>query len=71
MTPKTKAKTIINNFYNLRGMDWDMATNCAMIAVDEIIKSGPSFPYDIQFDSMPHFRSLKYWQEVKSEIEKL
>lgn len=25
MTPKEKAKTLINNFYNLRGFDWDKA----------------------------------------------
>jgi|688.fasta_scaffold2632754_2 hypothetical protein len=49
----------------------ELAKRSALIAVDEIIKSGPSFPYDIQFDSMPHFRSLKYWEEVKQEIEKL
>ena len=78
MTPKEKAEELILKFapysednVNIYISKMILAKSCALIAVDEIIKSGPSFPYDIQFDSMPHFRSLKYWQEVKQEIEKL
>lgn len=78
MKPITKAKELFKKYS--KGRDehgWALcefdscARICALIAVDEIIKSGPSYPYDIQFDSMPHFRSLKYWKEVKQEIEKL
>jgi hypothetical protein len=69
MTPKTKAKTIINNFYNLRGMDWDMATNCALIAVDELIES--HLLLTTTHDVKPSIRCKRYWQEVKQEIEKL
>lgn len=82
MEPKEKAKELRDN-YIFTSLDSNddyetlklkiliHAKRCALIAVDEIIKSGPSYPYDIQFDSMPHFRSLKYWQEVKQEIERL
>jgi hypothetical protein len=69
MTSKEKAKTLINNFYNLRGMDWDMSINCSLIAVDEILKSVPKHP-SISI-TMPHFEATVYWEEVKIEIEKL
>ena len=77
MEPKEKAKELYNKMYETGFkpksvlIRIEQAKECALIAVDEIIKSGPSYPYDIQFDSMPHFRSLKYWQEVKQEIERL
>ena len=73
MEPKEKAEELIHKYIlnTPVGFHFDDAKRCALIAVDEIIKSGPSYPYDIQFDSMPHFRSLKYWQEVKQEIERL
>lgn len=79
MTPKEKAIELVESFMNIKQQklaDYSIiyhptAKQCALIAVNEIIQSGPSYPYDIQFDSMPHFRSLKYWNEVKQEIEKL
>lgn len=67
MTPKEKAKTLINNFYNLRGFDWDMALNCSLIAVDEMLNE---YPNQCPKDSYEYKRHL-YWLEVKSEIEKL
>lgn len=73
MTPKEKAEELVNKFFykTQLGIYVDDSKKLALIAVDEIIKSKPSFPYDIQFDAMPHFRSLKYWQEVRNEIENL
>jgi hypothetical protein len=69
MEAKEKAKTLINNFYNLRGMDWDMSISCSLIAVDEILKSVPKQP-SISI-TMPHFEATVYWEEVKQEINKL
>jgi len=71
MKAKDKAIELIEKFNLDTGLMSTERKQCAVIAVDEIIQSGPSYPYDIQFDSMPHFRSLKYWQEVKQEIERL
>ena len=67
LTPKEKAKTLINNFYNLRGFDWDMALNCSLIVVDEMLNE---YPNQCPKDSYEYERRL-YWLEVKQEIEKL
>lgn len=58
--------------------NWKQAKQCALIAVDEIISSRKD---DSQFDDTlwaggsdmytMHPMYLKYWQEVKQEIEKL
>ena len=65
MTPKEKANDLFDK------MHWSMphpsTTNaetyiiskmCAIVAVDEIIKTNP-------------YKARNYWQEVKQEIEKL
>ena len=58
MTPKEKAEELFDNFFNLYPNQdaYFIAKQCALIAVDEIIKV------------LPH---PDYWQEVKQEIEKL
>jgi hypothetical protein len=62
MTPKEKAEEIIQDFYNVRaisveyGMEYQMAKQCAIIAVDEIIKSNPC-------------EEAIYWLDVKREIK--
>ena len=65
MTPKEKALDLVSDFYAISscdinyGMDWQMARQCGLMTVDEILST------DIF--------SIKeaYWQEVKQEIEKL
>ena len=51
----------------------DLAKQCALIAVDEIINSSPSLP--ILGDSGSYGEDIElskiYWIEVKQEIEKL
>jgi hypothetical protein len=68
MTPKEKAKELVNKFYvilmkknypNVAQMD--VAKECALIAVDEILE-----PFRKVLPS-----SRNYWEEVKQEIEKL
>lgn len=66
MTPKEKAKELVNKFYNCRVLDFDAAKQCALIAVDEIIISMPMIPAFIDDDN-----GVNYWQEVRQEIEKL
>lgn len=55
MTPKEKAKKLINIFYDCRVIDYEAAKQCAKVAVDEMIRDG----------------GTGYWYEVKQEIEKL
>ena len=72
-TPKDKAEEIVDKMmyeimYNcqptLSGM---VAKQCALIAVDYIITSNPhSNPLNTDV-----YSTMDYWQEVKSEIEKL
>jgi hypothetical protein len=67
MTPKEKAKELVDKFMNSDNMIFliEGAKECALIAVDEILES--------------HYKLLsgvktsiyKYWQEVKNEIELL
>jgi hypothetical protein len=63
MTPKEKAKELFNKMYFIDDpmgnypMCFETAKQCALIAVDEIIK-------EVVLSSM-------YWQEVKQEIQAL
>lgn len=59
MTPKEKAKELIHK-YSCRVSDEFSIKQCALIAVDEIIKQ-----------SMDNEYSEKYWQQVKTEINNL
>jgi hypothetical protein len=65
MTPKEKAKDLLCNFYAIQsdeynyGINWKMAKQCALIAVNEIL------------GYMGADRGYAFWQEVKQEIEKL
>ena len=89
MTPKEKAMELLENYkkqvsmsvkdYSLvcKVLDNDMAKQCALIAVDEIMKA----PHENQYielipsdaDDTDWFwdKFGEYWKEVKQEIEKL
>ena len=69
MTPKEKAEELVNKFIQTNGNAF-FAKECALIAVDEILKSTPHCPSK-PLDIMPHFSADKYWKQVKQEIEKL
>ena len=59
MTPKEKANELFNKMYDYT-LDNSDAKQCALIAVDEIIKElDECFIYSM------------FWKEVKTEIEKL
>ena len=61
MTLKEKAKELVDKFWyvepeeSCNGMEYQMAQQCALIAVNELIKETGS----------------KYWYDFKQEIEKL
>jgi hypothetical protein len=75
MTPQEKAKELIDNFMDLseeqeydtpRYMTKEMAIQCALIAVNEIINSEKFIWGGYNRDEY-----RRYFQEVKIEIEKL
>jgi hypothetical protein len=68
MTPKEKAEELLRKYWNSKfNMHIDIARECALIAVDEIILSNPhSNPFNTDV-----YSTMEYWQEVKQEIEKL
>jgi len=65
MTPKEKAEQLVHKFWHIEplescdGMEYKMALDCALIAVDELI-------YETQFE-VPNIRQ-RYWKDVKLEI---
>lgn len=69
MTPQDKANELIDKFIPMT-KDWDeengylinegKAIDCALIAVDECIKTAAYMP-----------ETLHFWNQVKQEIEKL
>ena len=63
MTPKEKAEELLNKFNNPDRTNYPYVHNaqqCALIAVDEILQQ-------ILWDK----GAVKYWNEVKQEIEAL
>jgi hypothetical protein len=62
MTPKEKAEELVCEFYDLPIMH-ATAKECALIAVDEIIKAMDNVMLPNPFK--------QYWNKVKQEIEKL
>lgn len=77
LTPKEKAKELIGNFGSLESTTYHdgypettsiesiyLSKQCALIAVDEIIKHSPNKPVD-------EIDPIGYFMKVKQEIEKL
>lgn len=68
MTPKEKATALVDKYYEddlmWEDLSYIQAKKCALIAVEEIINdTDASSPFETQ--------RLIFWNEVKSEIEKL
>jgi hypothetical protein len=80
MTPKEKAKDLVDNMYNTEHcgiehfpnkrycdcteMNLYQAKQCALIAVDEILNT---IEYSSQADELS---KISYWEKVKNEINK-
>ena len=71
MTPREKAEELFNKFFNKFPLrvtkkeiddDFEFSRECTLIAVEEIQN---------QLVINCKFYDVKYWQEVKTEIEKL
>ena len=63
MTPKEKAKELINKYLQVYDGRVIQAKQCALLAVDEIL--------EIFEDTNGCYYRLEYWQEVKQELENL
>ena len=71
MTPKEKAKELVYKYFNLTDhMQFDEAKECALIAVDEILKSGIEIDYYFDKSIGYYLSYLEYYAEVKQEIKK-
>lgn len=83
MTPREKAEELVFKFDDTMEFSTPQrfAKECALIAVDEIINSRPLEPNDADWDDCgathkywydsQKEEALKFWQEVKQELEKL
>jgi hypothetical protein len=84
MTPKEKAEDLYQKFLRYapaeEEFEHEHTKQSALIAVDEIIKSEPSYPSDVDWDDCggthkyyyeaQREEAIAYWLEVKKEIEK-
>ena len=81
MTPKEKAKELVDKFYDTTPNEafideplvlstpyssWGQAKQCALIAVDELINTASPV-----YDSFWPMNTKDYWQEVKQEIKNI
>ena len=76
MAPKEKAEELVERYsifaWNENLFDSDIAKKCALMVVDDIIKSNMLLDED-DFSSnfIDDFKTVKDWQKVKAEIESL
>ena len=70
MTPQQKALELVDKFTQTYGNAF-FAKECALIAVDEILKTLPQSEYLEDRLEVVENRELIYWKQVKQEIEKL
>ena len=73
MTPKEKAEELFDKMSTNNGDEYHhctyyVAKQCALVAVDEILKLENNNGY--YFDGT-NVTSISFWQEVKQEIENL
>lgn len=79
MTPKEKAKEIFDKMYYIDDpmgnypMCFDTAKQCALIAVDEMLKVTPKYSTNNlgSTEVRIYNYTYKYWEQVKQEIEAL
>ena len=72
MTPKDKAKELVDKMWNIDerygSIGFHEAKQCALVAVDEILNFDLKAKNESQF--IIERRIEDYWEEVKQEIEK-
>jgi hypothetical protein len=70
MTPKDKAEELVEKFSFTNDYS-TFSKQCAIIAVDEILKSNPCCEDSDRGGNFQWASNEYYWQEVKREIELL
>jgi hypothetical protein len=66
MTPQEKAKQLIDKFTVVGLQQRNEGIQCALICVEELLLCS------LDYDKAPNWASqVRYWQDVKKEIEKL
>lgn len=83
MTAKKKAKELFDKFENFSDdvphCNWNRNTKyCVLIAIDEILKEinniedqrGASFRHSEEI-TLNHHEEIQFWNDVKTELEKL
>ena len=63
MKARDKAKELVGQYINLLNGSFDIAIQCALIAVDEIMQEMDNVMLPNPFN--------QYWEQVKQEISKL
>lgn len=76
MDAKLRAQELVLKYLRIDNntKEWfntHIAKQCALIAVDEIIKSNPIIPLQFMIESEAIDAAVEYWKQVKQEIEKL
>jgi len=64
MTPKQKAKELMEKMVYHTDYHWEDARECSLIAVDELISIASDYADE-------KIVTKSYWQKVKQHIEKL
>jgi hypothetical protein len=69
MTPKKRAKLLVGQYYEKISDDMNFysAKQCALIAVDEILKEYSVLAIETSFC----YKMYLFWKEVEKEIENL
>jgi hypothetical protein len=74
MTPKEKARELLYKYWNPFNLHFEIAKACALITVDQIIKSNPTYPWakDVGAEAQGLYENVifptNYWRDVKFEI---
>jgi hypothetical protein len=72
MTPKEKALDLVEDMFNCPETGYnEHKIECALIAVDEVIEFMEADDFDSDTCYWANHSQMKYWTEVKQEIEKL
>lgn len=73
MNAKEKAQELVDKYLAIQFGDFSTteAKQCALIAVNEILKSNPIIPLEYMLESEALDAAIEYWLQVKTEIGNL
>lgn len=71
LTPKEKAKELVNKYLQIYDGRVHQAVQCSLIAVDEIINTLNCDIRDLDVRGSVLLDLIQYWREVKQELLKM